>query len=294
MQNFGIFESVVSTVNQIQIKNTDRIPELFEVDRDSPLFAWHNLIRLVTCICLLRHFPNQQSSISQILEVLVPQLCAHSSTNQSELLVFLDVFSRLISTLKQSAEFAFAPIWAFLSSHVLCTRAPPPFYHNLHPHTISSSLNLVGLMLRYFAGQRAFLFDALSRLLADNEHVSTFISRHSKTSEKNNVLSRRLLVNSKFSLESHVMGEFWRVINGNSQARVPASVSESAHGDSLCASGNITCGLVNLSATCYFNSLIQQFANMDWFVELVLGYCANSTNFDYVAKMGKGTLVNRR
>ena len=290
--DFAIFESVISKFNQIKIEETESIPDMFEVDSESTLHPWLNLIRLVTAICLLKHFPDQKESITATLRVLLPKLCSHLSVDQSELVVFLDVFNQLILTLKQDADFAFTPIWGFLTAHVLCTRTPPPFYDRLHHRTIDSALGVATLMLQHFPGQRAFLFQALAEQLTDNEHILLFLTRHLKSSSKNDADRQDLLINSRFSLESHVMGEFWQKINGDAQSRLPATGSDSVNAESMRSSENSSCGIVNLGATCYFNSLIQQFANMDWFVELILNHCAQSDRFEFVTKMDQGSPLN--
>jgi uncharacterized UBP type Zn finger protein len=77
------------------------------------------------------------------------------------------------------------------------------------------------------------------------------------------------------------MGEFWKCIHLD---MIPQN--SQIHKNQL----SKTCGLVNLGATCYFNSLIQQFANMKWFVDMLFEHCSKDENLEFIPKIDNGKL----
>ena len=257
-----------------------------QVEANSEQSTWELVIKVMSLASLFKASPSEKGVVP-LFKSLVSHLSSKNPSSPDELGVVVDTFIEVILLLKESANDCFSELWTFLSRQVFCVQVCPPFFEKLHLKVVQASLKLVALMFKHFEDHRDSLFESFTILLKQNENMSLFVTRSAKTFSKSVSHNQHVLQNSQKTLENVIMGEFWKIVNNESSSEMKAKTRIVA-GANLSESLKVSCGLVNLGATCYFNSLVQQFANMKWFVKLVLGHCSEKGNLPRVSQIGNG------
>jgi hypothetical protein len=271
-----ILENLVQEFENLDITFVYKDLKISEIKESTELNSAEIMIRLVVYNFLFKQFTQDEQKFVDLFKPLIPRLCSSSPMNPCELKIILNILTHLIATFEDKVKFCFSDVWQFISSQVLCIGHCSTYFEKLDDQCYQVCFELIHQLLTHFSDNRMFIFQCLLDLLSDNEHISLFMTRSIKELD---VSDSTMMIRSQNLLQNTVLGEFW----------------ESIYQDPITSSGNdekeddlTTCGLVNLGSTCYFNSLIQQFANMKWFVNLMFTYCSKYSNFNYIPKVDDG------
>lgn len=271
-------------------KSSDRLNlDRFELD-SQPNF-WELIARVHLLVLLLQIHPEQKEEIFVIVGGSVRKLAEHSPRSNLEIELILETVTLVIDTLGQPFQDAFPGIWAFIEKQILCDLAGgcPSEFYLLSEKVFQTCFVLIQKLCVHFPKWRPDLFASLGNIFDSMEDLKslTTSNRDSKSNEKRR---REFLLHSQNTLEGLLVTDFMvrmkeQLPGQDSATDLPSRVMRGGH---LNADQGVTCGLVNLSSTCYFNSLIQQFANMEWFVKFVLENCHDLKREQFVPQINDG------
>lgn len=289
-QSLEICQSLIKRLKSVEVSlQTDS--EQFEIQKSSEPTTWELVIRIMSIISLARSQPTSAFQLEKSLEKLLSNICELSPSTISEFNLILHSLVELLTTFKENIESNASQLWEFLESFIFCSERCSSLFHLLDEESVKLAFDLIHLMIRYFENERASLFESLVNLFQSNENVNLFVTRIASASESSKIENNSLLRSSQLRLENIIMGPFFQMTSSDSALISKQKTSQIVQAGTLNSVENITCGLVNLGSTCYANSLLQQFANMPWFVSLILQHCAESNSFKYVKEITKGIFL---
>jgi hypothetical protein len=255
-----------------------------------------NFWELVAAVNLLIHlldiYPEQKCGIKGIIKSALKKLARYNCVSNLELELVLNTIHKMLLCLEEDIQCSFADIWEFISCNILCdvSKGCPENFHKINQKVMQSAFDLITQMLTIFPTNRAHLFNSLNTIITSMEPKKLFL-----TSNRQNNISYKIqqdwMKHSQETLENMVLTEFMKTTSKHfskeeqEEEGYGKQIIEATH---LSQDSRVSCGLVNLSSTCYFNSLIQQFANMDWFVEFVLEKCVEIGRARFVSSIDDG------
>jgi hypothetical protein len=238
----------------------------------------------------LKNNSNLWETFAEVMNSLVAQICQAEPESICELMIILSTLTELVKSLKQEIEPNFEQIWGFISTNVFCIDKCSLLFNLLDQETLELAFKLTTLMVTHFENNRDFLFTFLNTIIQNNENKSLYITRTSKMAQNSPYMNNNIIQQSQKNLENMIMGNFYEIVSNSHWVQPNQKTPRILPDAGLCASPEVASGLFNLGATCYFNSMIQQFANMKWFVDLVLRHCAQKAEFEFVEKITKGSV----
>lgn len=289
--DYSLLRSLVSSLRNVKLQKSSDQLNLDRFELDSEPNFWELIARVHLLVLLLQIHPEQKEEIFVIISGSVKRLTRHSPRTNLEIELILETVTIVIDTLGHGFQNAFPDIWGFIEGQILCEleKGCPSRFYLLSEKVFQSCFALVQKLCVHFPKSRPKLFASLEAIFDSMENLKS-LTTSNRGPKVNKRRKQEFLTHSRNTLERLLVSDFMirmkEQFPGQDQStNIPARVLRGGH---LNEDQGITCGLVNLSSTCYFNSLIQQFANMEWFVKFVLENCHDLAREQFVEKIDDG------
>jgi hypothetical protein len=287
----SLLQNLILSLKKVQLQKSC---ERFNLDRfeiHSELNFWELIVRVHLLLSILQIYPDQKEEIHVIITQSVHKLTESESLSNIQIELILDTLQLTIDSLGGSFEDCFGNMWNFVHRIILCDtqKGCPQNFYLMNEQIFKKAFLLLEKIFLNFSKSRSGLFSSLNELIISMENVKTFITSN-RDIDSNLQRKKEFLSYSRSTLTGILKTNFIEQIQTNFKSKIEGKEMETR----ILATGNlnedqgVTCGLVNLSSTCYFNSLVQQFANMEWFVKFVLENCQNIPRSEYIQAINDG------
>ena len=292
-----IMDCILNKLSLVELERTVEKLNLntFEVEKEENV--WKLIAKTQLLNLLLAVYPEEKSEIMRILKDILVEIGSRGVNNMDELRLVMGSLNKTVETLGQEMEDCFDFIWQLVSDNLLFGQDNQiqdiqslNHIHKIDYSTMEICFNLIHTLLRSFPSKQEFIHLKIEQYVSEAENPKTFLT--SSSSKTNSSLIKfkknQHRIESQNMLEKLLMGKFRTVIsNKDSKAIEDRDLlrEKILEVGQFSKNNRVTCGLVNLSSTCYFNSLIQQFVNMDWFAEFVLKNCEGLKRDQFVQKV---------
>jgi hypothetical protein len=285
----SLLSNLILSLKKIQLQKSCEIFNLDKFEVDPELNFWELIARIHLLISILHVYPGQKEEINVIIRQSIDLLIKTDSLTNIKIELILDTVQVVIDSLESNFQDSFEKIWQFISSIVLCDieNGCPQNFYLMNQKIFKKTFLLVEKIFLHFSKFRTQLFSSLKTLVISMENIKTFITSN-RDIDLHSKRKKEFLQHSKNTLEGLLMTDFIKKIQSqfsNDWEENETKILASGH---LNEDQGATAGLVNLSSTCYFNSLVQQFANMEWFVKFVLENCQDLPREQYISKIDDG------
>lgn len=287
--NYSLLEQVMSTLKKTRFqKSIERLNlDHFELG-ENPNF-WELIAGANLLLFLLEIYPDQKQEVIHLIRISITLLAKRETLDHQELILVIRTFEEIIESFPEDFEESFEDIWTIISREVFClvNQGCPENFHKITHDVFNETFKLISIMFRVFPKHRASIFINLEKLIFALENPVSCITSSRQSKSKSKDLQDCLRQSGK-TLKSLVLSKFSQEISKNLSPDNQANAARIIEGGHLSEDLGVSCGLTNLSSTCYFNSLIQQFSNMEWFIEFVLNNCAEIGRKEIVESITDG------
>lgn len=294
-KKYLIIENLFRKLSQIEISKSmeKMILNNFETHEDNEIWELICKIKVLNISSLV--YVNQKSEILELLENLVKLCVLHDQYEIKELTILFDTLKESIEIFGEEFEQNFDEIWGLITKYILFGKftesdlehkessinTPKINFHSINYKAVKVTFELISSILLKIPNKQNFIFEQLQKFVIMTENPKLFITQ--KSLKMNSFITEFERKNygeeGCRKLEDLIMSNFWKFIN---QREDSFSLSSNQFknnqkiivNEEFSVSDKISCGLINLCCTCYFNSLIQQFVNMDWFSNFILKSCS--------------------
>ena len=287
----SLLKNLLLDLKKIQLQKSSEIFNLDKFEVDPDLNFWELIARIHLLIPILQIYPEQKEEIHVIIRGSVDLLIQTGSLSNMKIELILDTVQVVIDSLGSNFQDSFEKIWRFISDTILCDikQGCPGGFYLMNGTIFKKTFGLIEKICISFSKYRTQLFGSLKDLVITMENINTFITSNRDIGSYSQ-RKQEFLRHSQNTLESLIKTNFIKNIQSQFSTKHTGEENETR----ILASGHLnedqgaTAGLVNLSSTCYFNSLVQQFANMEWFVKFILENCQNLSRDQYISKIDNG------
>lgn len=287
--------SVIWHLSRLTLERTSEKINFDKFELNGSENIWDLLAKLVLLILLINIYAEQQDEILELSSDITNRLCTMSFSSLSLNLTY-DTLKRLIFNFGDRLDNCFEAITAMLKNTLFFgkTWRDIDSVHDMRFDTVQRGFSVARQLLASFPNRSPEITEFLSEYIESSENPNTFATQFITNFQSSPQRSKQIkyFEEGKETLERLLIGEFWRTVEMSD-----SDLSETLmrHEGELVlkkwgrnSNDRETCGLTNMGSTCYFNSLVQQFLNMDWFVKFVLDNCAKLKREAFITGISNG------